>query len=211
MRDYPEDVTQEEAEVINAVLEYDALGELYDPNLSDPVKSSYRGDNAALGPYFRVWLRQFFRHPGVYLQATLNNASGFYYPDAQNTRFFGDSKSLDILQFHEPEVLDRWKWLLHDYVAFFESVPFLMPLSSAGVHCWILIFLLLWGVHQKDKRAIYLMLPSFVGLAVCIASPTYTINGVRYALPVIYANPFLAGLCLFRQDTPVHQRKEDVS
>ena len=40
------------------------------------------------------------------------------------------------------------------------------------------------------------MVPSLVGLLICIAGPTFSHNGLRYALPIIFANPLLCSLSL---------------
>ncbi len=195
---YPEDVTEEEAEIIRGVLDYDSLPQLYDPNLSDPVKATYHGDNQALTAYLGVWVKQFFRHPSVYFAATLNNSCGYYYPFAQNQIFYSTTRSEDVLQFDECQALAGAKKGLSDYVALFETIPVLRVTSSAGFQTWIVLFLLLTVLFRREKKPLLLLLPALIGIAVCIASPTYTVNGVRYALPVIYYTPMLAGICLFR-------------
>ncbi len=197
VRDYPEDVTEEEAETIAAVLDYDNLAALYDPDLSDPVKGTYHGDSGDLAAYFKVWLRQFFRHPDAYFEATLNNIYGYITPFARNFIFYSGTWNLHELRFSEPEVLSVAKAGLRDYVALFESFPGLAQLTSCGFHFWLLLALLLYTWREGEKKRLFVLLPALVGAAVCIASPTYTINGVRYALPVIYSTPFLTGLCCF--------------
>ena len=80
---YPDDVTKEEKKAINAVLNYDKLAQRYNPELSDPVKATYRGDTVTkenLENYFRAWFSMFKKHPGVYVEATLHNTYGYYYP-----------------------------------------------------------------------------------------------------------------------------------
>lgn len=91
---YPDDVTDEERAAIEGVLPYDELPELYLPDLSDPVKESYKLHNAkvegseeyteehpdALKEYFRAWLSMGLRHPGCYVQATIANTYAYFYP-----------------------------------------------------------------------------------------------------------------------------------
>lgn len=197
VRDFPEDVTGSEREAIAAVLDYDALPAIYDPDLSDPVKNTYHGESGDLVRYLGVWLRQFFRHPGVYFEATLANSCGFYYPNARNLVFYADTRNYDQLIFHEPEALKPLKNLLYDYVALFESVPGLMLIGNAGFNTWLTAFFVLLTLSRRDKRRLFLLLPSVLGVLICVAGPTYTVNGVRYILPVIYTTPLLAGLCVF--------------
>ena len=64
-------------------MKYDEIADLYNPELSDPVKATYRGGHitmAKLKRYFNAWFSMFLRHPGVYIEATLHNSYGYYYP-----------------------------------------------------------------------------------------------------------------------------------
>lgn len=72
---YPDDVSEKEADVIRAVIDYDHLPELYDPMLSDPVKFTFRQDclDEWLRDYYKVWWDMLLRHPDVYLQAFIHN------------------------------------------------------------------------------------------------------------------------------------------
>jgi len=197
LKEYPDDVTAEEAEAIAAVLDYENLAALYDPNLSDPVKNTYHGSSEDLLPYFKAWFAQLLRHPGVYFNATLSNANGFYFPDAQNLVFYDRTWSSDQVIYTEPEGLKEAKNNLYDFVALFESLPLLSVIGSTGAQFWVLIYLLFSAAsNKKGKRGklLFLLIPSLVGAAVCLASPTFTVNGVRYALPFIYANPLLISL-----------------
>ena len=207
VREYPEDVTEDEAEIIEAVLDYENLAELYDPIISDPVKATYHGEAEDLIRYLKVWFMQLLRHPDVYFEATLNNIYGYYDTDAQLFIFYDDTRSIDQLVFDEPAALQRSKVWLRDFVRLFESMPGFMLIGNAGVHCWIVVFLLFWTVGRKQWRTLFLLMPSVIGVLVCLASPTYMVNGIRYALPVIYANPFLLGLILMREKERMFNKK----
>lgn len=200
VHDYPEDVTPEEAVIIAAVIDYENLGTLYDPDLSDPVKGTFTGNKDALGPYLKVWLIQFLRHPDAYLQATINNIYGFFYPNAENFVFYNSLININEVQFQDCTALVPLRSALSYCVKLFESFPLTMPLSNTGFQMWIAIYLAAFALFGcKDKRYAFVILPSLVGIAVCAASPTFFLNGVRYALPVIYANPLLLALC-FRKN-----------
>ena len=88
LREYPDDVTASEKKAINRILDYDVLAEKYNPELSDPVKITFRfRDNdddpkldGYMKDYFKAWFAMFRRHPGVYIQATLNNIYSYNDP-----------------------------------------------------------------------------------------------------------------------------------
>ena len=200
VRDYPDDVTSEEAEAIAAVIDYEHLATLYDPDLSDPVKGTFTGNKDALGPYLKTWLAQFIRHPDAYLQATLNNIYGFFYPNTENFVFYNSLININEVQFQDCTALVPFRSMLSYCVKLFESFPLTMPLCNTGFQMWVAIYLVFYALFGcKDKRYAFLIIPSVIGIAVCAASPTFFLNGVRYALPVIYANPLLLALCFRKQ------------
>ena len=80
LRDAGWDVTEEEKAAIDRVLDYDVLAESYDPDLSDNVKSTYHGETEDLKDYFSAWFQMLLRHPGIYIQATMNNYYQYFYP-----------------------------------------------------------------------------------------------------------------------------------
>ena len=201
VRDYPDDVTTEEAAAIAAVIDYKNLGALYAPDLSDPVKGTFTGNKDALGPYLKTWLAHFLRHPDAYLQATINNIYGFFYPNTENFVFYNGLINIGDVQFQDCTALMPLRNILSYCVKLFESFPLTMPLSNTGFQMWIAIYLAAYALFGcRDKRYAFVVLPSLIGIAVCAASPTFFLNGVRYALPVIYANPLLLSLC-FRKES----------
>lgn len=203
VRDYPEDVTAEEAETIAAVIDYENLGTLYDPDLSDPVKGTFTGDREALTPYLKTWLAHFLRHPDTYVQATINNIYGFFYPNTENFVFYNSLININDVQFQDCTVLVPLRSALSYCVKLFESFPLTMPLSNTGFQMWITLYLAAFALFGcKDKRYAFVIVPSLIGAAVCAASPTFFLNGVRYALPVIYANPLLLSLCFRKKSEP---------
>ncbi len=48
LKEYPDDVTKEEAKAIDGVMKYDEIADLYNPELSDPVKATYRGGHITM-------------------------------------------------------------------------------------------------------------------------------------------------------------------
>jgi len=201
VRDYPEDVTEEEAAAIAAVLDYENLAELYDPNLSDPVKGSNSGNSEALPEYFKVWFKQFFRHPTVYIQATLNNAYGFFHPNSREYIFWYTTISTNEMVFDEIEQLYPLKIAARYLVMLFETFPLTMPLCNTGCNMWLALYLLCSALARRDRKLLFPFASVLISMLVCIACPVFLINGIRYALPVIYAVPLLSALSLRKENT----------
>lgn len=204
---YPDEVTQEEREIIDSILDYDKLPEMYNERLSDRIKESYHGNSEQLLKYFAVWFKQGIRHPELYFSATFNNALGYFYPGAGESTMGiymqYDPVNLNVPQLfslpeeqaqHRAEVLDK----LTLYIQAFESFPLFYPFCNVAVHVWLLLFMFAHALVQKRKEMLLLLIPSLTGLLICIAGPTFFHNGLRYALPIIFANPLLV-CALFRR------------
>lgn len=201
----PEDVTEEERQIIDQVVDYDQLPEAYREHLGDYVKGLYRGDGKALARYFTVWLRQGLRHPEVYFSATFNNVYGYFYPGARETSMgiymqYDPVSDAPVQLFSLPEEtaarraerLDK----LSDFILAFENFPLFYPVCNGPVQVWLALYLALAALCQRRARLLVLLVPSVVSVLICVAGPTFFHNGLRYALPVIFANPFLFSICL---------------
>ena len=200
VRDHPEDITSEEYAVIDAILGMEDLAERYDPNLSDPVKNACTNDPSTVAPYLQVWLKQFFRHPMTYVEATLNNCYGFFHPNSREYIFcYTTISSNPDLVFDEIEALMPLKIAARYFVMLFESFPLTLPLCNTGCHVWLALYLLCTALKQKDRIFLVPFASILMSMVVCMACPVFFINGVRYALPIIYATPLLTALTLRKQ------------
>lgn len=202
---YPEEVTEEERQIIDQVVEYDKLAGAYKERLSDYVKGMYRGDGESLARYFKVWAEQGLRHPEVYFSATFNNVYGYFYPGAREDAMgiymqYDPAPDAPVQLFSLPEEaaarravrLDK----LSDFIQAFENFPLFYPVCNAPVQFWLLIYLVLLALTKKGGALLHLLLPSAACILVCIAGPTFFHNGLRYGLLTLFANPFLFSVCL---------------
>ena len=80
MRSYPEEVTEEEYEIIDKVLKADIIAEEYNPRLSNSVKNTFRNNtsNENIKEYLKVWFKMFWKHPGVYLELFSSSATAIW-------------------------------------------------------------------------------------------------------------------------------------
>lgn len=62
VRDYGTEVTEDEKQAIEKVLDYNSLAEIYSEVTADPVKTTYHAQNTKeLMDYFTVWFRLVFK------------------------------------------------------------------------------------------------------------------------------------------------------
>ncbi len=85
VKEHGDEIPQEDRDIINKVLAYDKIAERYNPELSDKVKATYKKYSTSedMSQYLNVWAKWLFIYPDVYIQATMNNCYGYFYPDAK--------------------------------------------------------------------------------------------------------------------------------
>lgn len=193
MRDYAFEVTDEEEAILARVLDAGNLAELYDPVTSDPVKYTYHGESVQdLMDYFGLWFRQLLRHPGNAVQATMNNAYGWFYQEGyahnymMTSQIEGHEVRWEIVQ---PAFLAGVRQVMERTAKFLSRVPVLNWFENAGFASWMTILLVAFWAGAGKKRYILSAVPLIMALLVCIAAPTFQYQ-MRYIMPVIFCVPY---------------------
>ena len=197
---YKNEITEEEAAAIDAVLDYRGLAAKYDPRISDPVKRTYKRDSelSDLACYFRVWLRQFTKHPATYCSATLNQNYYLFYPFIANNMVYtrmGTSYKwqTDVLEKLNTAIEEQREQRGGTLESLYQTL-FYLPFFGLMIHPATYTILSLWLVvsacNKKKKNYMLIALPSILSILIVVAAPA--IQGIpRYAFPIIYAAPVL--------------------
>ena len=197
VRDYGAEVTAEEAEIIGKVLDYENLAELYDPITSDPVKYTYHAETIGeLLDYFRVWAIQLVKHPANAVEATMNNAYGWFYQEGYTQNYMMTSRidGQDVRwEINQPAKLAGVRQVMERVAKLLSRVPVLNWFENAGMVSMLLILLVAVWIGAGKKRYLVAVSPLIVAVLVCIAGPTFNYQ-MRYIMPVMFCVPFLAGL-----------------
>lgn len=189
VKEHSDEMTTKEKNAIDKILGYSTLASRYKPELSDPVKNEYNkyATEKDLKEYFKVWFYEFKKHPKTYIEATINNTYGYYYPlvsdwyyhDSYDTRITEDG-----FDYHYNN-LSGLREILTDYGQMFQKIPVLSLLINIGFNVWLLLFMFSYLLYKKNYRGLLYLLPSLVLVLVCIASPANTY--FRYAMPYVFA------------------------
>ncbi len=212
VRDAGEDVTGEEMAVIDQVLDYDMLAENYDPDLSDNVKATYRNSEEALPHYARVWLQMLLRHPGIYVQATMNNYYQYFYPGETPFNYYsynwGEGRmelvnSAVQTDFHFPEALREARLSLEALREDIYRLPVLSLLNTPALYTWAALLFLAYSLRRKNLPGFLYGVPMIAQMLIFITGPT---NGsyCRYEYPMLVYLPVVLalGLRLMRNPRP---------
>ena len=198
VKQYANDIPLNDQKTIDKILDYETISSRYDPELSDPVKNKFNkyATNDDLKKYFNVWFKEFKTHPITYLEATIANTYGYYYPFKTNWVIYYkyDTRIVkDGFNYHYNK-LNFLRKILYTYGVSFQYLPVLGLLINIGFNVWVLIFMIAYFIYLKKYKEIIYLIPCFILLLVCLASPANCY--FRYALPFIFAMPLNLGLFL---------------
>ncbi len=195
VKEHEKEISTDEKEKIDKVLGYETLKERYNPNLADPVKNQYNKytTKKELKDYFQVWWKEFLLHPTTYLEATLNNTYGYFYPDTSNWYIYSGKNynkliTEDNLVNYHYNKLSFLRTILSGYGIMFPYLPVIGLLANIGFSAMTLLTIMTYLLCSKEKKYIIAMLPSFLSLLICFISPANTY--FRYSMPFVFLIPF---------------------
>ncbi len=212
VRDYGEEVLPADQEIIAQVLDYENLAELYDPITSDPVKYTFHAESPQdLTAYFGLWFRQLIRHPGNAIEATMNNAYGWFYQEgyAHNYMMTSQIEGHDVRwEIVQPAKLAGVRQVMERVAKLLSRIPVLNWFENAGFVSWMTILLGAVWLGAGKKRYLLPLLPLLVALLVCIAAPTFNYQ-MRYIMPVMFCVPFYLPMAAQSLSLQKAEKKEE--
>lgn len=202
--EHGDQVTAEERETIDRVLNYEKIAQEYDPILSDNIKDQYREESAtpeALLQYLRCWFKMGLKQPETYLAAFVNFKYEYFYPG---------HRLLELDDYRRTGFLFSWLTELAEKVGIAPAQPAVLydiqgfaddarlslsqfsPLSFfllSSLYPFFVILFLCYSLRKKDRIMLSMSLIPFIVLLVCLAGPT---NGSysRYTFPLALLWPF---------------------
>jgi len=200
---YGDELSEEEIEIIDKLLSYEDLAERYKPNIADPVKYEFNPytEMSDLIEYFKVWASCLIKHPGVYIDATVNTTYGYFYPNTSNWYVYHEYDKRLIksgIDYHYNK-LETSRDVLTSFAVAFPYIPILGSLVNIGFVVWTYIFLLAYLITENKKRLIPLLTPAFVLLLTCVVGPVNTY--FRYMFPIVLSLPLIIGLMLVEKQS----------
>jgi hypothetical protein len=193
VRDYGYELSDEDEEILSRVLDSENLAELYDPISSDPVKYTYHAETTQdLVDYFGLWFRQLLKHPGNAVQATMNNAYGWFYREGyvQNYMMTSQIEGQEIRwEIVQPAKLAGVRQVMERVAKLLSRVPIVNWFENAGFVSWMTILLAVFWICSGNAKYLLGIAPLLVALLVCIAAPTFNYQ-MRYIMPVMFCVPY---------------------
>lgn len=208
VRDYGNEIPKEEKEAIAKVLDYDKIPAVYLEMTADPVKTTFHAEtNEDLFNYFKVWFKQFLKHPLCYIEATWNQNYYLFAPNIDNIVYnkdcnIGEEIILDIgllekIDFEIPEKMQGICAIMVSYYSLLSRLPILGMLNNVAFYIILLFAAFIFMLHDRQKNELFIMLPLFLSFLIILAAPQIQ-NQPRYAFPIIYAMPSV--IAFFRKN-----------
>lgn len=199
VRDYGDEVTEEEKEAIARVLDYDKIPKVYLELTADPVKTTFHVDtNEELLAYFKVWFQQFLKHPLCYIEATWNQNYYVFAPDIDNIVYNKDCNVgeeimwdigiLDQINFEVPGFMQGICAIMVSYYSLLSRLPVIGLLNNVAFYMILLFVMFIFMLKDQCRKELLIMLPLCLSFLIILAAPQIQ-NQPRYAFPIIYAMP----------------------
>ena len=201
VKEHGDEVTEEEKQIIDKILDYDTLAERYDPLLSDPVKRDYNKNATTedLINYFKVWFAQFLKHPTTYIQATMNNVYGYFYPETNLRQYnyymvnsIEDINEIENFDYGYIDELQGERHFIKGIASIITKFPGISWTMNIAFNVWLIMIIFVYLIYSKKNRYIIYLLPFISIILVCILSPVNA--AYRYSISFIFGMPLTVAI-----------------
>ena len=197
--EHRDELDPSERSELESYFDHPEIWTIYNPQVSEAVKTSFRSDkfNEDPGKFFSLWFRLALRYPVTYLEAFLLNTYGYWFTEINY--WYSDycvneaAMKEDIHQapIVKSGILEKVRCWVRDYK--FIKLPLANLLFNACAHFWIWIFCGCYCLYQNRKKFI-LILP---GLALWVSIlPTPLAQEFRYVYGFFTAFPLILAVTL---------------
>ena len=194
-------ISDSDKEIIDKVLDYEAISRDYTPDLSDPVKNTYRKDvtEEELDDFWKVYFKYFKKYPKVYIASFINGIYAYFFPEVGETKGIikidnriGDSSKFKIVNLDKFEDARYINKALQDI---FIKLPFFSFFNHVAFHDWFLILSVIYIIKKKCYKYIVPISSLIAIFLSCLISP---VNGsFRYILPIVFSVPLILAIDYF--------------
>ena len=211
------DLDENEKAIINEILPYEKIAELYNPDLSDNIKNSlneetFKGD---IFKYFKLWMKLGIKHPKTYLESFLANTFGYWHietdiiylrgADYEGRVYYIDEDTGEGIMetfdenFEQNKELNPFNDVRRNFYTFINTYIKNIPILNLvfNIASYFGLAFILFGVILNKRE--YKLIPLFMIIAaVFILALISPVNGeMRYAYTVVFAMPIFTVFTLF--------------
>ncbi len=158
------DLSADEIEVLNTVMDVAKIPQSYNAGLSDPLKSMIREtmrenpESTSAADFLKLWVRLGLRHPISYAKAFIDLTCGYWNSgyDAAPWCNFIYNNSLGLHLTYPVPILNM---LFDRYIGLFDDIMTLQLMVCTGFFVWMYLISLTICLIRKDKTGSILCAP----------------------------------------------------
>lgn len=195
------ELTEEEYQLIDTIMDIEVLPDAYDPQCVDGIKDAIRAKNYPYlqenkGTFLKLWIDIGMRYPWTYVEAWVEQTKGYwnggydYYIYAQYIR--ENRYGMYMVEQHN---------LVHDlmkaYFTLTRETVWFEPVQSIGFNVWILSMLCFLNLLHNRKEFLLTVPVLAVVFTLWLTTPVY--SEFRYAYCVFTTLPFILPVSLYRK------------
>lgn len=178
----------------------------YNPYNADAVKNE--ANEIALREntvsFLKLVIKLGLQHPDEYVESVVTNTLGYWYPLERGTY-----AETGISLYHtligtgaeiEKHSYCKWAEKIYNYLFYeekYRETPILGYLFRTDLYVWMLLYLILWGVYQRDPGVNRMALIPFLYLGTCFLGP---MAALRYLYCLIVLTPLVLYLIINTKD-----------
>ncbi len=194
------ELTQEEEEQLSKIMDVEKIPTLYKEYISDPVKDNvtrvgdkYIQENKL--ECLKLWVKLGLKYPQYYAAAFVEQTKG-YWNGGYDYLVYSTIVTENELGITEAKDSRIATMAANMYFWAFDKQEFAQPLSSIGLHVWILAAVFVVTFLQRRRAEMLITLPIlFMVATLVIATPVFC--EFRYSYGVFTTLPFILGVTLF--------------
>lgn len=185
--------------VFNIQNDITTLQKKYNPTLSDPVKGLYRKDASkeAKKEFFLVWMKLLRRHPGTFINATINNNYPLFSSKYNNGMYyFGVIKKAEVYGIYNTEWSKTARETVRSILQYARSCNLTSWMFSVGYWDYVILLCMIYFIYKKQYHMLIVFAPILINILTCIAGP---IIYMRYAFQWIIVVPLLFSVVIYNE------------
>lgn len=199
---YKDDITEEEAAIIDRIVVYDGIEDRYNPELADPVKNLWRANisHEDFLNFFNLYFQLFKKHPLPFVEAALNHSFGYFDPEY----IFEGMRTWQL--YNKDSVSANDKGIIYSQYLFsqeirdisenmadlWKRIPALSIFVYPGAYTWLVMLSITQLLRKNKRKKLCLLVAPAINILICCAFP---VNGLlRYALPIMSTMPLYVKL-----------------
>jgi hypothetical protein len=193
------ELTAEEAELIDRVVDMEEVPQLYRPHISDNIKNEIRSkDNAYfeehVGQYFDLWLKLLMKYPAEYVEAWVDQTKGYWGGGFENW-MYGNFVNENDMGIAMKEQGNPFAKVYNLYFGLSKKTMIFEPLHSIGLHVWILAIAAFVALFRKRKE--WILAAPLLAMVLTLLVATPVSGEFRYAYGLFTAFPLVICACLY--------------